>query len=295
MINIITHSRTFHIDEIMAIALLKTYIDSDFKIIRTRDSEVIKKHQENSEDFVIDVGFNYNHNMKNFDHHQKSFSESWNNGNLLSSCGLIWNYLKKEKILHQKMNKDMMRLIEDNLIKKVDDHDNGVKTFNELSFITMYNRNHHDPKVMDRQFNRALTAAIDYYHNFLSYLKSQLNDKKILDKAIKDAGCKEFISLKQNVDCMTHLSETDYKIVILPHSKGKFIIKAVSEKNDKFNYRVRMPKAWRGKKDKELEIDSGIKNLEFCHKTGFMCILKGSLEDAENLSKEIIIYNKHCL
>jgi uncharacterized UPF0160 family protein len=80
----------------------------------------LEKAQKDSSVFVIDVGFKYDTENLNFDHHQQGMSLGWENGIPYSSCGLVWKWLKDTKLLHQKMNTDMMQLIEDRLIKKID-------------------------------------------------------------------------------------------------------------------------------------------------------------------------------
>ena len=63
MFNIITHHRFFHTDEVMAVALLDLFmLNGKYNLIRTRDNKIIKKHQNDLNSFVIDVGLHSHNN-----------------------------------------------------------------------------------------------------------------------------------------------------------------------------------------------------------------------------------------
>lgn len=271
--NIITHNRKFHLDEVFAIAMLYYfYVDSKhktrFNIIRTRDSDVIKEHQLNTESFVIDVGFEHNPDMLNFDHHQQGFSKCWEDGTPMSSCGLVWNYLKTNKHLNQKMNDDMIKLFEEKLIKPIDKHDNGIQTFTKFIYVLEFNRNASDERVMFGQFLKALEASKGAIENFWFAEKENIRTSKDFSKHIKSVDLsKNFIIFDNN----NHYFEkevnnnSDYshiKFISLPHSKDKFIIKGV---NGNF-----LPESM--KKTDSQFIDGVV--FEFCHESLFMCIVK---------------------
>ena len=72
MKKIITHSGSFHTDDIFACAALSILLEDDdmpLEIIRTRDQEVIKS-LDKEEGYVVDVGGVYNEEENKFDHHQ---------------------------------------------------------------------------------------------------------------------------------------------------------------------------------------------------------------------------------
>ena len=122
---IVTHDGTFHTDEVFAIALIKKFITSKIEVIRTRDEKILNEAKEDKSIFVIDVGREYNFYKRNFDHHQREFNKTWDNEDtLFSSCGLVWEFLKKRGYL-KKFSKFTLNNIEKKLIKKIDAHDNG--------------------------------------------------------------------------------------------------------------------------------------------------------------------------
>ncbi|MCD8478340.1 MAG: MYG1 family protein [Sulfurospirillum sp.] len=80
MLNIATHNKIFHADEVTAIALLKLFTDEEI---------VVHRIDHQSEDFsaydmVIDISKKFD-GEKYFDHHQNKGGKS--------SAGLIWDYL----------------------------------------------------------------------------------------------------------------------------------------------------------------------------------------------------------
>ena len=48
------------------------------------------------------------------------------------------------------------------------------------------------------------------------------------------------------------------------------------------------PEEWRGLSDKELEDVSGISGMIFCHKSGYMTMLQGTLDEAIKVANLIV-------
>ena len=71
---IVTHNGNFHADDVFSIAAFKSIFPS-FKLIRTRDAELIAKA-----DIVIDVGGEYDPDTDRFDHHQRGGAGERENG-----------------------------------------------------------------------------------------------------------------------------------------------------------------------------------------------------------------------
>ncbi len=294
---VVTHSQQFHIDELVAIALLETYFAKDQKveIVRTRDKAILAQAVADKDTFVIDVGGVYNPEMLNFDHHQNDASLVWEDKTPLSSCGLIWKWLRDTKKLHQHMNEETMDIIENDLIRRVDKHDNGLEKMVELTFLIMYNRKPDDPSAQDKQFKRALRAAIDYLFNFFTYVRGNMKAEKEIKKAIKSSeSIQDIVVCDSNIkDAAKRIAQlTDKKMVIYPHSNGMWAIKTVpSDWRNDFSQKCPAPKEWLGLNEKELEKVSGIPGLYFCHKGGFLTFFRGSVEDAVKVARFIILKN----
>lgn len=298
---VVTHAQQFHIDELIAVALLEAYFLKDQKIelIRTRDESVLAKARSEKDTFVIDVGGVYDPEMLNFDHHQNDESLRWKDGLPYSSCGLVWKWLRDSKKLHQQMNEETMDIIENELIRRVDMHDNGLEKFSELTFLIMYNRKPDDPSAQDKQFKRALKAAVDYLHNHFAYVRGNMRAEKEIVKAInKSEKIDGIVVCESNIkDAAKRVAKlTNKELIIYPHSNGMWAIKTVpSNLRDDFSQKCPAPKEWRGFKEKELEAVSGIPGLYFCHKGGFLTFYRGSLDDAIKVARVIILKNSNLI
>merc|ERR1719199_2039044 len=88
---IATHHGTFHADEVMACVMLKLLPQyARLPICRTRDTKVIDKAE-----IVVDVGATYEPEKHRYDHHQSSFTTTYNEGYAgikLSSAGLVFKH-----------------------------------------------------------------------------------------------------------------------------------------------------------------------------------------------------------
>lgn len=140
---VITHSGYFHADEVMGCYLVRFLKDfKNYVIIRTRNLEIIKYG-----DIVIDVGDTFDTEKLRYDHHQKSFVNTFSDNHKirLSSAGLVYKYHGKEAIkniikswglsneyLNEKENENIDYIhnrIYESLFKMIDANDNGYEKF----------------------------------------------------------------------------------------------------------------------------------------------------------------------
>lgn len=302
MINIYTHCDSFHADELMAIALLaRFHFDvsvKDLNIIRTRDENILSV-AKNSKNFVIDVGREYNSEKLNFDHHQSDPNLVWKNGSPLSSCGLIFRWLKKEEKLKSISDYTISKLA--NFAYTVDQHDNGKQIWEDNKFFRAYN--HSDDRVIEnKQFRKALRAAEDYVDNLIFKAELEKENNEKVEKAIKesiDNNHEDFLivydSLPGGRDIAVEKSKAKLYIAGYKDKEKELMewsVKSIpSDINDPFSSRQRMPKAWCGIEGQALKDISGF-NLRFCHKGGFICVLEGSEQEVKELAKTIINIEK---
>lgn len=143
-----THSDTFHCDEVLACTmLLYTQKYANPVIVRTRDQEVL-----NTLDILVDVGAEYIPEKLRFDHHQKSFTDTWDSSNekykgiRLSSAGLIYKHFGREVIknatksiwnmeLTDQQLEQTYKLLYKKLILEVDAIDNGVSEAKDMRYM----------------------------------------------------------------------------------------------------------------------------------------------------------------
>ncbi|KAI9248645.1 metal-dependent protein hydrolase [Sporodiniella umbellata] len=129
-----THSGHFHCDEALAVALLK--ITEEFKdsvLVRTRDSSELEKC-----DIIVDVGGVYDVATHRYDHHQRGFTETFDekHATKLSSAGLVYKHFGKEvvgKILGNEVSSNDAEKIYlktyDCFIEALDANDNGISAY----------------------------------------------------------------------------------------------------------------------------------------------------------------------
>ncbi|RVE44872.1 hypothetical protein evm_010472 [Chilo suppressalis] len=135
-----THDGVFHCDDALACFMLKLLPEyKNAEIVRTRDTSKLEEC-----DIVVDVGGEFNHDKKRYDHHQREFTDSLSSlrpelGNKykikLSSAGLIYTYYG-EQVLQQLAPKEVpltaadlkiiYKKVYENLIEEIDAIDNGV-------------------------------------------------------------------------------------------------------------------------------------------------------------------------
>jgi uncharacterized UPF0160 family protein len=134
-----THNGQFHCDEVLACYMLKqlpTYKEAE--IIRTRDSSLLETC-----DIVVDVGAVYDPSKNRFDHHQRTFNETFSSLDStkpwkikLSSAGLIYVHFGRQVLAEilRKLNAYDEKLVEilydkmyEQFVREIDAIDNGVE------------------------------------------------------------------------------------------------------------------------------------------------------------------------
>lgn len=147
MVKIGTHNGSFHCDEALACAMLKTLSKFESaEIVRSRDPKVLAEC-----DIVVDVGAEYVPEENKLDHHQREFQLNlsdiraefkhfkWACRTRLSSAGLVYAHYGEQvlNVLTEQENlKDdkeyqakLYQFVYENLIEEVDGVDNGVDQY----------------------------------------------------------------------------------------------------------------------------------------------------------------------
>lgn len=157
MKTIITHSGTFHIDEIAACALLQIFQPNIYTIKRIAHQDPIPADA----DFVIDIGRQYDPSKGLFDHHQ------WKHGK--SSAGLMWEYLGVAEQYPYISN----------IINLIDQHDVGIRkatAFELPNLISAFNTDDiYDDDKQHNAFYKALNTLIVYFNSMKRY-QDKVND-----------------------------------------------------------------------------------------------------------------------
>lgn len=246
---VVTHDATFHADEVFAVAMLK-YAGHTFKIIRTRNHNLLERFRYVSDTLLLDVGGYYEPELLNFDHHQDK--------NLQSAAGLIYEHFK-DKICPVEFQPYFSEFI--SAIDLIDTNRNNIyETWatlpagfrNVSNIISGFNRDIRDEDNQRYQFSRAVDFATT-----------------ILANEIYSASKKA-------------KSESDYKNrVILPNNIAVFDEYSAIWKDKKDHLMAVMPAAngWQiNSRDTALaQIPESVSECEgfiFRHASGFMAVVK---------------------
>lgn len=309
LLQICTHSGSFHADEALAVYMLRLLPRFRFaKLVRSRNPQ----DWEDS-DIVVDVSGKYD-GVKYFDHHQREFNSFFNDQyhTRLSSAGLVYKHFGREIIstvisLDEAIDEEKAKLdylydkIYSDFIEAVDANDNGIdmyedkdslkprfkdRNFSIAGMISNLNPSwesdatDHD---FDRQFEIASKLIGDAFLNYLSYMgNSFLMAKQYVVDAFKtrldvDESGKilvfnRFIPWKEhlfNVEIENN-AVGDIQYVLFPDSSNNWRIAAVPLNSTSFDSRKKLPEPWRGLRDDALSKETGVEGCVFIHAAGFI-------------------------
>lgn len=254
-----THDGVFHCDEILACFILKKlphYYNA--AIIRTRDETKLAEC-----DVVVDVGGVYDPAIHRYDHHQRSFQETFSSlvpnkpwTTRLSSAGLVYVHFGRNVIAHLlniESNDDLIDAVYDkvyeNFIQEIDGIDNGIgicegeqkyRITTHLSarignLNPSWNEPSNDALILQR-FERAMQlAGEEFQDKVFYYAHSWWPAKQIVQNAIKsrfdidESGEIVELSDRGGVPWKEHLFQLEKEHSIYPSIK--YVIFADSKGN----------------------------------------------------------------
>lgn len=260
---IATHNGNFHADDVFAVAALKQIFPS-VTLIRTRDLDVITKA-----DIVLDVGGIYDPETDRFDHHQKGGAGARENGIPFSSFGLIWQKYGVEICAG---NQEVANSLDKNLVSVIDaidcGHVEGVQTGISLSqTISMFNPTWQEESSFDECFDEAVSYASRLLTRFIAAASGGINAKEIVANAIENADDPRVIVLEKYTPWKTTVLRLSQNalFVVYPSETGQWRIQTVPVELGSFEDRKKLPAAWAGLSDKELQDVTGLDDAMFCH------------------------------
>ncbi|KAK8806884.1 hypothetical protein WA588_005683, partial [Blastocystis sp. NMH] len=300
-----THSGAFHSDEALAISLLRSLAAyRDYAIVRTRNDDILSKC-----DIVVDVGAEYDPAKKLFDHHQKSFTETFDDHHKtkLSSAGLVYKHFGRDIIRalcpHPLSDTELQvvyRRMYDNFVEEIDGVDNGIDPFcGERNYsvttglssrIKRLSIPWNQQSSTEQELNRFRLAMSMMLEEFAERLYGQtdvfLPAREIvveaLDKAKTVHPSKEIVVIHQDCPFMDHLMELEKerriegrtKFVLVHNKDDSWRVRAINLKQGSFALRQKLLPHFCGLRDDELSKACGIANCVFVHSSGFMGINK---------------------
>ena len=268
----ITHSGTFHADEVMATVILLNKFD-DIKLFRTNNPS-------NKDAFTYDVGFG------KYDHHDINFDKTRPNGVKYASCGLIWNEFGKE-ILSKLNIRDIDSLfdnIDRNIIMDIDRDDNGqligtepiIKIQGIPNIVSYFNPAWNDTRSETECFLNVISIINTIFNNYVNKLISKEEARDIVEERIKESNNKilildRYMPWKDIVLSSNNPIAKDILYAVFPSKRGGYNIVATPKESGSFEVKKPFPLLWAGKENEELQKISGVKTITFCHKNLFIC------------------------
>lgn len=300
-IKVITHNGLFHADECMAIAMLMNTAakDIEFKIMRTRDRDLIDKSDA---DYILDVSGTDKSNMNmckdqwHIDHHFKEQQVIMNNGVIASTAMLVAKNLYSEELF------EAMRI---EFLDYLSANDNGqdIQGLNDSGIsriVSMHNPTWQERKEFEgsdfetAKFNEAIDICSAYLDRFIMNYIAENDAKEIINDAAEHALFNTLVLPDNTSDipwkaevCKYNKKHTKkIRFVVSKHNSGYWNLLTVPTEPNKFDQIVSVPEAWKGKHDQELidEISNTLstdecsfdcaKDAVFCHASGFMTRFK---------------------
>ena len=286
----ITHSGTFHADEVMSTVIL---------LNKFKEVKLFRTNNVNKEDaFIYDIGFG------KYDHHASDFDEKRDNGIKYASCGLIWKEFGKEIVKDLNINdaEQFFDNVDKNIIMDIDRDDNGqsldvklsIKIQNISSLISNFNPNWDDLSNENECFINAVCFANTIFNNIISKMKASYKAKSIVEEKIEESKdgiliLDNYMPWKEIVLASSNPKAKDILYAIFPSKRGGYNVVATPKESGSFEQRKPFPSNWAGKENEELQQISGVETITFCHKGLFICACK-TYEDALKIA-DIAIKN----
>lgn len=294
---LITHDGAFHADDLFAAATLSILNNGNVKIIRTRNPEIFKKG-----DYVFDVGGENDPDRDKFDHHQKGGAGQRENGIPYSSFGLVWKKYG-EQICG---DKEVADFIDRKIVMPVDAIDNGIdvstSVFKDISDYSIsailkafYPTWKENSSEVDKIFLNEVQKLIPLLQREIKVAKDEVEGKKLIIEDYNKSADKRIIILSRPFhrylvrDVLPNFPEPIYYICPSGHS-NEWKVETVSMNPQTMDSRKLFPEEWRGylDGDEKLKKITGISDVIFCHKSGFLCHLK-TKESAIALAEKALL------
>lgn len=321
------HSGTFHADEVLATLLLKFH--PSFKesfVIRTRNELIISKCDIVCDvgGKLDPKNFRFDHHMKEF---TEVFSnDNKYKGIKMSSAGLVYKYLGKDILINilkkldlyeqnKKYIDEIYTKIYDSFILSVDAKDNGVSQFDSNVELKYTDHTTYSDRVgrlnpewnsknvdVNMRFKKAWDITEEeLYFQINKYANSYYLAYDIVNDAVQVAlnNNKPYIVLEQYCPWLGIYADIEEKLKleknkilfgIIPVQNNQWSCRTIPVKKDSLSFKKGLVNKWRGRRDKELQEISGIKDAVFVHTTGFI----GFFESKESAIKasELSILDK---
>jgi uncharacterized UPF0160 family protein len=276
---IATHDGSFHADEVFAVAALGLLGDT-VDVVRTRDRDTIERA-----DMRVDVGFRDDPATGDFDHHQRDFASTRDNGVRYASFGLVWREFGARVCGG---DQEVADAVDQTLVQAVDANDTGQRLTQSLidgvrpmtvnAIIGGFNARWDEtltPEQERERFDAAVALARDILVREVASAASVRRAERMVREAIAAAPDPRIVDLPVNAPWKQVLvpEAADALFVIYPKRQG-FGLEAVPRELGSFENRRDLPAAWGGLEGADLVTATGVEDALFCHAKRFLAVAR---------------------
>ncbi len=263
-----THSGSFHADDVMAVAMIRSFVDASATVVRTRDPKLL-----DACDLVVDVGSTYDPAKGRFDHHQNEYT------GLHSSAGMVLNWLESSGKIEAKF----ASILRSEAVDYIDAVDNGRRTPEAdvpcfASITGNFNNLATDEKPFDHWFLEAVSVGQHYLQGLAAGYREIQAARSIMKAAMDEAVAagRAVIFLDQYTSWKSAYFEqggvdhpTDF---ILFPGDDKWRVVAIPPEPRSFDKKRPFPESWAGLENEALSAVTGVPGSVFCHKNRFIAV-----------------------
>lgn len=276
MIKVVTHSGSFHADDVFSVAVFQLLLGKDqIEVIRTRDEDIIAEA-----DYVVDVGGQYDHEVKRYDHHQNG-APVRENGIPYAGFGLVWRHYG----VSVAGSEEVANVIEERLCQAIDAGDNGVSLYSLTEFnirpfdlpgvISTFHPDRTSEKSMDEAFMDAVDFARALLVRVMGHVTANLELRTMIAQVYESADDASVLVFDQQVSKGMFVEYPDVNVVVYKMedtATEQWRAVTIQKSHDTFESRVSFPESWGGLRDDELAQASGLDDAVFCHKARFLFV-----------------------
>lgn len=268
-LSIATHNGPFHADDVMAVGLLRTFVDANATVDRSRDPD-----RWAVADVVVDVGGVFDVATQRFDHHQASYDGP------RSSAGMVLDWLVETERIGRLFGESLRY----GVMEYIDGVDNGrtrpdptVPCFPRI--IGALNEVADTQEDFDRAFETAVSVATAYLTGLARGHEKVVAAESAVVAAMKDAEeagrnvlyFDEYVNWKPGYFAHGG-SDHPTEFVLFPGVDGSWRIVAIPPVLGDFAQKRSFPEAWAGLTDDALTAVTGVEGSRFCHRNRFIAV-----------------------
>lgn len=276
---IATHNGSFHADEVFAIAALGL-VGRPVEVVRSRDRDALARA-----DLRVDVGFRDDASTGDFDHHQRDFDRTRDNGVRYASFGLVWREFGAQVC---NGSQGVADAVDVTLVQPVDANDTGQRLTQSLidgvrpmtvnAVIGGFNVRWDEalaPEEERERFDAAAALARGILAREVASAASGRRSERIVREAIAAAPDPRVVELPVDAPWKQVLvpGAANALFVIYPKRQG-FGLHAVPRELGSFENRRDLPATWGGLEGADLVAATGVEEAVFCHAKRFLVVAR---------------------